>query len=96
MLRALRAGEVSAVELVDLLIGRIRRHEAKLNALVVRDFYRARDTARAADAERATGGDRPLLCLPMTVKDNLNVVGLRMTAGLPRGAPAHVPPAGFE
>jgi amidase len=88
MLRTLRAREVSAVELVDMLIGRIERHEAKLNALVVRDFDRARATARSADARRAAGDDGPLLGVPITVKDNLNVAGLRTTAGLPARADA--------
>ena len=42
LLAALRAGQVSARELTDLYIRRIERHDARLNAVVVRDFERAR------------------------------------------------------
>ena len=83
MLRALRDRSISAVELLDLHIERIERLGAPLNALVVPDLDRARAAARAADAERASGTDRPLLGLPITVKDNLNVAGLRTVSGLP-------------
>jgi amidase len=36
--RAARARRVSAVELTDLYICRIERHDERLNAVVVRDF----------------------------------------------------------
>ena len=49
LLAALRAGRVSAAELTDLYIRRIERHDGRLNAVVVRDFERARERARAAD-----------------------------------------------
>jgi len=47
---ALAAREVSAVELGQGAIGRIERHDAKTNAICVRDFARALAAARAADA----------------------------------------------
>ena len=50
---ALQAKKVSAIELVDDAIGRIERHDSKINAVCVRDFSRARDAARAADAALA-------------------------------------------
>ena len=83
MVAALRAREVSAVELTRLHIERIERLDPKINAVVVRDFDRALAVARAADAERAAGDDRPLLGVPITIKDNLNVAGLRTTSGIP-------------
>ena len=52
-----------------------------INAVVVRDFDRARDAARAADAALARGERRPLLGLPMTVKESHNVAGLKTTWG---------------
>jgi amidase len=68
------------VELLDLHVRRIERHNPTLNAIVTPDF----DTARAAaDAARAQGDDRPLLGLPLTVKDSIDVAGLRGTAGVP-------------
>jgi amidase len=48
---------------------------------VVRDFDRAREAARAADAALARGERRPLLGLPMTVKESHNVAGLPTTWG---------------
>ena len=42
LVAAMRAGRVSASELTELYIGRIERHDRALNAVVVRDFERAR------------------------------------------------------
>ena len=80
---ALRKREVSAVALAQDAIGRIERHDAKINAVCVRDFDRALETARAADAARASGDQRPLLGIPLTVKESYNVVGLPTTWGMP-------------
>ena len=80
---ALRKREVSAVELAQDAIGRIERHDTKINAVCVRDFDRALETARAADAARASGDQRPLLGIPLTVKESYNVVGLPTTWGMP-------------
>jgi amidase len=51
--------------------------------VVVRDFDRARVAAREAEAALAQGDRRPLLGLPMTVKEAYNVAGLPTTWGLP-------------
>src|SRR5262245_28605184 len=80
---ALAARQVSAAELLEQSIGRIEKHDGKLNAVVVRDFERARSAAREADAALARGERRPLLGLPMTVKESFNVAGLPTTWGLP-------------
>ena len=80
---ALAAKKVSAVELAQDAIGRIERHDAKINAVCVRDFDRGLDAARAADAALARGETRPLLGLPMTVKESYNVAGLPTTWGFP-------------
>ena len=82
MLAALRAKQVSAVELLDLHIKRIARHNPALNAIVAPDFERAKAEAQAADARRQRGDDAPLLGLPMTLKESINVRGLRTTAGM--------------
>ena len=52
---AISAGEISSLELTDLFIDRIERYDADINAVVVRDFERAREAAREADAQRASG-----------------------------------------
>jgi amidase len=80
---ALAAKKVSAVELAEDAISRIERHDAKINAICVRDFERGLAAARAADAELARGVKKPLLGIPMTVKESYNVAGLPTTWGIP-------------
>jgi amidase len=80
---ALAAKKVSAVELAEDAIGRIERHDGKINAVCVRDFARGLDAARAADAGRARGETAPLLGIPLTVKESYNVAGLPTTWGFP-------------
>jgi amidase len=82
LLQALAAKQISARELVDASIARIEALDPKINAVVVRDFDRARDAALAADAALARGEHRPLLGLPMTVKEQFNVAGLPTTWGI--------------
>jgi amidase len=48
--RMVRAREISSRELTDLYIGRIEEHDETLNAVVVRDFERAREAARVSRA----------------------------------------------
>jgi len=83
LLAALRAGHVTSAELTELHIRRIERHDRALNAVVVRDFERARHQARAADQAAARGELAPLLGLPITLKESINVSGLRTTCGVP-------------
>ena len=52
--------------------------------LVVRDFDRAREAAKAADAALARGERRPLLGIPMTFKEAFNIAGLPTTWGFPQ------------
>ncbi len=79
----LAARRVSAVELFDQAIARIEGLDKHINAVVVRDFERARRAAVAADQALARGERRPLLGLPMTVKESFNVAGLPTTWGIP-------------
>jgi amidase len=83
LVAALAARKVGALELADAAIERIERLDGPINAVVVRDFDRARAAAKAADAALARGERRPLLGLPMTVKEAHNVAGLRTTWGSP-------------
>ena len=80
---ALATKKVSAVELAQDVIGRIERHDGKINAVCVRDFERGLAAARAADAALARGETRPLLGIPMTVKESYNIAGLPTTWGIP-------------
>jgi amidase len=88
---ALKAKQVSAVELAQDAIARIERHDAKINAVCVRDFERGLEAARAADAALAHGETKPLLGLPMTVKESYNVAGLPTTWGFPPQKDFHPP-----
>lgn len=81
LITALRAREVSALELFEAATRRIESLDGPINAVVVRDFDRAREAALAADAALAKGETRPLLGLPMTVKEAHNVAGLPTTWG---------------
>ncbi|WP_067710291.1 amidase [Nocardia yamanashiensis] len=80
---ALRAGAVTSVELTDEAIARIEREDKEINAICVPDFDRARAAAREADAALARGEDRPLLGIPVTVKESYNMAGLPTTWGMP-------------
>jgi len=79
--QALKAKRVSALELAQDAIARIERHDGKVNAICVRDFERALEAARAADAAIAKGELRPLTGIPMTVKESYNMAGLPTTWG---------------
>jgi amidase len=83
LVAALAQRKISAVELLDDAIKRIEALDARINAVVVRDFDRARAAAREADAALARGERRPLLGLPITVKEAYDVAGLPTTWGLP-------------
>jgi amidase len=84
LLRALAGHEVSAVDLCNAAITRIEQRDGAINAVVVRDFERSREQARAADAALAAGERRPLLGLPMTVKESFNIAGLPKSWGFER------------
>jgi amidase len=84
LLAALADKTVSSRELVDDAIARIEALDPKINAVVVRDFAAARDAAARADEALARGERRPLLGLPMTVKEQFDVAGLPTTWGEPK------------
>ncbi|MEV6445490.1 amidase [Amycolatopsis sp. NPDC051716] len=83
LMAALRSGAVSSVELTDEAIARIERDDDVINAVCVTDFDRARAAALRADQARARGEDRPLLGVPVTVKECYDVAGLPTTWGMP-------------
>jgi amidase len=83
LMAALRAGEVTSVELTDEAIARIERDDQVINAICVPDFDRARAAACRADQARSQGEDGPLLGVPVTVKESYNIAGLPTTWGMP-------------
>jgi amidase len=84
MRAALRAREISAVELAELHIDRIEQFNERINAIVVRTDERALEAARRADQALARGrlAHAPLLGLPMTIKESTQAAGLPQSAGL--------------
>ncbi|MEI8304477.1 MAG: amidase family protein [Burkholderiales bacterium] len=82
LLARLDRGETTALALCEAAITAIEAADGAINAVVVRDFDRAREQARAADAARARGERRPLLGLPITVKEAFDVAGLATTWGI--------------
>ena len=72
-----RAGEVSARELVEVSLRRIEELNPALNAFVEIDAERALAVADAVGA----GDERPFAGVPIAVKNNRAVKGLRLTEG---------------
>ena len=78
---AVRSGETSARAVAAAAIARIEERDVPLNAVVVRDFDRARAAADAVDARVAAGEHLPLAGVAMTVKESYDVAGLPTTFG---------------
>ena len=70
-----RRGGVSAHELVELVLGRIERLDPELNAFGAVYAERALLEAAQADARAKAGEDRPLLGVPVAVKDEIDIAG---------------------
>jgi len=80
--RAIRSGETSALLECEAAIARIEARDGPLNAVVVRDFDRARHQAKAMDDRLAAGDNARLLGVPMTVKESFDLASLRTTWGM--------------
>ena len=87
--RALRARELSAVELLDACLAAVDARNPELNAVVWRDDDAARAAAAAADARIAAGDEAPFLGVPIPIKDLTAVAGWPVTYGS-NGAPEGV------
>ena len=72
-----RSGELSAIELVEASLERIDALQPLLNAFVDVD----RDGARAAAAAITAGDERPFAGVPVAIKNNRAVAGMRLTLG---------------
>jgi amidase len=70
-----RAGEVSPKELVQLCLDRIARFDPQLNAFRKVFAEKALLEAEQAEARLKAGDERPLLGVPIAIKDEVDVVG---------------------
>jgi amidase len=80
--RRIEGREVSAVEVLEAKLRRIEERNPALNAIVSMEVDGARAAAAEADAALARGETvGPLHGVPMTLKDAIDVAGLRTTLG---------------
>ncbi len=71
----------TSMELTAAVLGAIRARDGRVRAYTHVDEDDALAQARDADAARAAGDPRPLLGIPVAIKDNLNVRGQPCTCG---------------
>lgn len=72
-----RAGEVTASELVEASLDRIEALDGEIGAFA----HVAADAARAAAAQIGAGDPRPFAGVPIAIKDNRAVAGMPITMG---------------
>lgn len=78
---AVRAKEISPIDLVDASLEMIERLDPALNAFTVVLAEQARAQARQAEAAALRGDSRPLLGVPVSIKDHIWMRGVRATNG---------------
>ena len=79
--RMVRDGEVSPTELVQLSLDRIARLDPELNSFRKVFAEKALLEAKQAEARRSAGDERPLLGVPVAIKDEVDVAGEVKTKG---------------
>ena len=81
---AIRAGHVSATEVLEAHLAQIATHNPALNAIITMDAERAYERAHEADEALARGQVwGPLHGVPFTLKDAHATAGMRTTTGFP-------------
>ncbi len=79
----IKTGKLSALDVTDFYIARIEAFDDALNAVVVRDFDRARAQAKLLDRNKKKLSKLPpLYGVPMTLKESFDVAGLPTTWGV--------------
>ena len=83
--RLLRAGKITAPELLDACLSQYMQHNATLNAVVVTDIERAKKAAAASHRRLRKGKPLgPFDGVPMTAKESFDWTGTPSTWGAPR------------
>ncbi len=90
----LAAGEVTSAELVELALDRAERCQERLGAFRVLGADQARAAAADADRRLRAGERRPLLGVPLAIKDDTDLAGETTPFGC--GAPCAPAPADAE
>ncbi len=90
-LARLEAGSLSAVELTRAVLTRIEAVEEEVHAYLFLRAEAALEEAAQADAARARGASRPLLGLPLALKDNISTLGVPTGCGS-RILEGYIPP----
>jgi aspartyl-tRNA(Asn)/glutamyl-tRNA(Gln) amidotransferase subunit A len=74
-----RRAETSAVELTEAFLARIEEVQPVINAFITTTPGLALEDARKVDERRAAGEHLPLAGMPVSIKDNIDVGGVRTT-----------------
>ncbi len=80
-LELMRAGEISALALTEAHLARIEALDGAIGAYLTVTAELARSQAEAADRARAAGEDKPLMGVPIALKDVLSTTGIETTCG---------------
>ena len=76
--------EISSVELLDYYISRVEKYNSDINAIIVKDYEKAKKAALKADEELSKGNVLgPLHGVPMTIKDSYDLAGTVTSRGNP-------------
>lgn len=83
VLAKLNAGEITSVEITQAYLDAIETQDKTLNSYITVTGEEALAQAQAADAARANGeaDDKPLLGVPLGIKDVLSTKGVQTTCG---------------
>ena len=83
--RLLRAGKITAPDLLDECLRQYMQHNATLNAVIVTDIERAKKAAAASHRRLKKGNPiGPFDGVPMTAKESFDLTGTPSTWGAPR------------